>query len=225
VSTQLSNGLLARRRRINESAPLPDPTYAYGGQSYTTGIGSSVNLTLNNLGSDYANRYVFIGISYAGSADITDLTIGGQPASIINDVGTSPRQVLAIAKVPSGSSAIAAVTFSGTVGQAACTWGVLNDLQSMTPVSQGTASGANTTSVNVSIPAKARVVAYWRVSYGASPDSTSWSVPMGTSMNENFGTQQRHSLAWRSSSIDVASYNVTNTFNYSTTRLNVAVFR
>ena len=224
MSTQLSNGLLARRRRINDSVPLPDPTYAYGGQSYATGIAASASFTLNNLGSDYANRYVVLGISYAGSADITDLTIGEQPATIINDIGTSPRQVLAIAKVPTGTSATAAITFSGTVGQAAYTWAVLNDLQSMIPASQGTDAGTNTTSVNVSIPAKGYCLAYWRVSYGASPNSTSWSFGMTASMNENFGTQQRHSLAWTRFT-NAGTYNVVNTFNYSATRLNVAVFR
>lgn len=205
---------------------LPDPTYAYANQSYTTGIGDSASISLNNLGSDYANRYVVLGVSYSGTASITGTpTIGGQPATIINTVGASLRQVLMIAQVPTGTSATAAISFSDTVGQAACAWAVLNDLQSMIPVSQGVDGGTNTTSVNVSIPAKGYCIGYWRASYGASPSSTSWSLGMTASMIENFGTQQRHSLAWRRALNDVASFDVKNTFNYSTTRLNVAVFR
>lgn len=227
MSNQLSNGLLARRRRINENPPLPDPTFTYAGRDFDSGTRTVFNVSLTGLGVDYANRYVIFCISSGnGSVGPTSVTIDDQPAALVSEVFlVNIASRMYIAKVPSGASVSAAVTYGSSTISLTSAWGVLTDLESMVPVSEGTASGTNTTTVNVSVPSKGVVVAHWWTQYGVSPNATNWSSPMITAMNQNYGTQQRHSMAYRIAAADVASYDVKNTFNYSTTTLNVAVFR
>lgn len=226
MSNQLSNGLLARRRRVNENPPLPDPTLTRGGNTTSTAGGTVYNITFSNLGDDYVNRYVVFAVNWSAATTLLSVTVGDVAAKQISSlVSGSRQQAIFIARVPTGTSAAAALTFSATPNGYSCAWDVVTDLKSTDPVAEGSASGTNNPAVNVSIPAQGVVYAYWRAVYGVSPGSTNWSSPMTSLFSQNIFTQQRHSAAYRIAATDIASYNVTNSFNYSDTWLNVVVLR
>ncbi len=209
-----------------------DPSFTYGGQAANSGSGTSFSFNLNNLGDDYPSRYVVFAVRWARAGTINppssvSATLGGAPATLISAApSASFTQALFIALRPTGTSATAVITLGVTVTTCIAAWAILKDLESATPTQHDRASGTNTTQVNVAIPDKGIVFAYWAAGYGVSPNATNWSTPMVVAMNQNVLTQSRHSLAYRvASSGAVASYSVVNTFNYSSTQLSVAVFR
>lgn len=217
MSTQLSNGLLARRRRIIPVTNLP--TLAFGGNGAGTLGGANYATTLNNLGSDGATRRIIFATSSA-STPPSSVVIGGVTATYC---GTQLRNTTSIsfytAVVPSGTSATAQVFGAGSSGGLIWwAWWVSEYLTSGTPVDIKGAINSNTLTTNVSVLADGVVCGFYWVGFGASPGSLNWSGITSNFQYDPF-TQTKVAGASRIMTSTNASYGVSASFNYSANAL------
>lgn len=217
MSNQLSNGLLARRRRIIEVTNVP--TRAFGGNGAGTLGGANYAATLNNLGADGATRRIIFATSSA-STPPSSVVIGGVTATYC---GTQLRNSTSIsfytALVPSGTSVTAEVFGAGSSGGLVWwSWWISEYLTSGSPVDIKGTINSNTLSVNLNVLADGVVCAFYWVGFGTSPGSLNWTGVTSDFQYDPF-TQTKIAGASRIMTSTNASYGVSASFNYSANAL------
>ena len=115
----------APRRMMMAAAGVSTPVEATfeTSQVDTTDTGSPLTFSGVDLGDAAANRHIVVGVgvSWGGSAQVSGVTVGGQSATEIIEVGlASQKASLHIAAVPTGATGDIVITTTGT-GES---WGI-----------------------------------------------------------------------------------------------------